>query len=218
VRFAFGECALDVATRQLLRDGREVPVPPKAFDLLALLVAERPRVVSKAEIHSRLWPGTFVTQSNLTSLMADLRTAIADGARQRRFVRTVHGVGYAFCGVVEDDAPAEPSLGRLRSGFRLFCQDREIALQEGENVLGRTGDVAVWIDSATVSRRHAQLVVDGGRVVLEDLGSRNGTWVRGERIAAPVELQHGDEFRLGRVPVTLRALRTHGSTRSSTRP
>ena len=217
MRIAFAECALDLATRQLLRGGREMPVPPKAFDLLALLVGERPRALSKKEIHERLWPGTFVTQSNLSSLMADLRTALGDDAREPRYVRTVHGFGYAFCGAVEETAATEPPSRKAHAGFRLFCQDREIALREGENLLGRTDDTAVWIDSATVSRRHARLLVERGRVVLEDLGSRNGTWVRGERVIAPVELRDGEEFRVGRVPVTLRAVRVAGSTRSSTR-
>jgi DNA-binding winged helix-turn-helix (wHTH) protein len=215
VRIAFAECALDLATRQLFRGGQEVPVPPKAFDLLALLVAERPRAVSKREIHERLWPGTFVTQSNLSSLMADLRTALDDDAREPRYVRTVHRFGYAFCGGV--DGPAGKGPRNAHAGFRLFCQDREIALREGENILGRTEDTAVWIDSATVSRRHARLLVERGCVVLEDLGSRNGTWVHDARIIAPVELRDGDEFRVGRVPVMLRAVRVAGSTRSSTR-
>jgi DNA-binding winged helix-turn-helix (wHTH) protein len=217
VRIAFGDCALDLDTRQLLRGGRDVPVPPKAFDLLALLVAERPRALSKREIHERLWPGTFVTQSNLTSLMADIRTALGDDAREPLFVRTVHGFGYAFCGRAEEGGATRTSHRKGNAAFRLHCQDREIALQEGENVLGRTEDAAVWIDSATVSRRHARLSVERGRVVLEDLGSRNGTWLRGQRLAAPVELKDGDEFRLGRVPVTLRTARVAGSTRSSTR-
>jgi DNA-binding winged helix-turn-helix (wHTH) protein len=215
VRIAFAECVFDLATRQLLRKGEEVPLPPKAFDLLALLIAERPRAISKQEIRDRLWPGTFVTESNLTSLMSDLRTALGDDARDPCFVRTVHGHGYAFCGVVEGRAAPRPR--KAGSAVRLFCQDREIALREGENVLGRTDDVAVWIDSATVSRLHARLLVAGGKVHLEDLGSRNGTWVRGERIGSVVELSDGDEFRVGRVPITLRVMRAGSSTRSSSR-
>jgi DNA-binding winged helix-turn-helix (wHTH) protein len=216
VRLSFGECVLDLAARQLLRAGEELPLPPKTFELLALLVAERPRVVSKKEIRDRLWPDTFVTESNLTSLMSELRAALGDDARDPRLVRTVHGHGYAFCGVVEGQA--EPRRRPDGPAFRLFCQDREIALREGENVLGRTDDAAVWIDSATVSRLHARLRVANGKVHLEDLGSRNGTWVRGRRIDSVVELSDGDEFRVGRVPVTLRVMRARSSTRSSSRP
>lgn len=216
MRIWFAECVFDLATRQLLRAGEEVPLPPKAFDLLALLIDERPRVVSKKDIRDRLWPETFVTESNLTSLMSELRAALGDDARDPRCVRTVHGHGYAFCGVVDRQEKQRPREGGL--AFRLFCQDREIALREGENVLGRTDDVAVWIDSATVSRLHARLLVAGGKVHLEDLGSRNGTWVHGQRIGSVVELSDGDQFRVGRVPVTLRAMRAGSSTRSSSRP
>jgi DNA-binding winged helix-turn-helix (wHTH) protein len=216
VRISFADCVFDLATRQILRTGEEVPLPPKAFDLLALLIAERPRAVSKKEIRDRLWPGTFVTESNLTSLMSELRAALRDDARHPRLVRTVHGHGYAFCGGVERPADQRPRRGG--PAFRLCCQDREIALREGENVLGRTDDAAVWVDSATVSRRHARLLVARGKVHLEDLGSRNGTWVRGQRIASAVELSDGDEFRVGRVPVTLRVMRAGSSTRSSSRP
>ena len=91
-------------------------------------------------------------------------------------------------------------------------------MQEGENLLGRTEEAAVWIDSSTGSRHHARIVVGDGKVLLEDLGSRNGTWVRGKRLAAPVELSDGEEFRVGRIPVTVRRMRAGSSTRSTSRP
>jgi pSer/pThr/pTyr-binding forkhead associated (FHA) protein len=79
-------------------------------------------------------------------------------------------------------------------------------LHEGENVLGRVEDGVVWIESPTVSRRHARIVVEGGRAILEDLASKNGTFLRGERIARPTPLSDGDEIRLGRVRMGVRAL------------
>ena len=76
---------------------------------------------------------------------------------------------------------------------------------DGENVLGREPAAAVFIDDATVSRHHARIVIDRGRAVLEDLGSKNGTWLRGHpdrRVARP--LVDGDEIRIGSVPMTFR--------------
>jgi DNA-binding winged helix-turn-helix (wHTH) protein len=203
LRLQFGEFILDAGSRQLLQDGREVRLVPKGFDLLQLLLERRPDAVSKREIRDRLWPDTFVSDSNLTSLVTDLRAALADDAREPRFVRTVFGRGYAFAG-------AATALGAQTSGpsprVRLFSEDREFALREGENVIGRDEDTAVRIDSQTASRRHARIVVSGGGATLEDLGSRNGTYLGGERVTRVRPLHDGDEIRIGRVVLTFRVL------------
>jgi pSer/pThr/pTyr-binding forkhead associated (FHA) protein len=98
--------------------------------------------------------------------------------------------------------------------YRLVFADREVALGPGENLLGRVDDGVAWIESPTVSRRHARILVEGGRATLEDLGSKNGTFVRGERISAPTPLIHGDVIRLGRVSMTLHAVRADQTTLS----
>jgi DNA-binding winged helix-turn-helix (wHTH) protein len=217
VRLQFGAFDLDLESRQLLRAGDEVVLPPKAFLLLELLVVRRPRALSRAQIRDHLWPGTFVSESNLNTLVTQIRTALEDDAKSPLFVRTVHGFGYAFSGKVRPASPA-PRITVPMPGvrLRLFCQDREAALSEGENILGRTDEATVWIDAPTVSRRHARIVVSDGRATLEDLRSRNGTWLRGERIESIRVLADGDEIRLGRVPATFRVLGA-GSTRSSSK-
>jgi DNA-binding winged helix-turn-helix (wHTH) protein len=208
----FGEFELDRAGRQLLRDGRPLRLSPKALALLELLLERRQAAVSKAEIRDHVWPGTFVADSNLTSLVTELRTALGDDPRKPRFVRTVYGFGYAFCG--EATGPSRRGAGR----HRLYGDGREIAVAEGELVLGRGNDVDVLIDAASVSRRHARIRVRDGRATLEDLRSKNGTFVRGERLFGPYDLRDGDEIRLGYVPFTFRVLRTAAeSTRTATR-
>ncbi len=102
MRFRFGECVLNDQSREILRAGEPVRVTPKAFELLTLLLRERPRAVPKSELHDRLWPDTFVAESNLPSLMKEVRTAVAEPARAGRHLRTVHGFGYAFCGTAEE--------------------------------------------------------------------------------------------------------------------
>lgn len=102
MRFRFGDCVLDEESRQLLRGGTHVHVTPKAFQLLAILLRERPRAVSKTELHERLWPTTFVSDSNLPSLMREVRSAIDDAARGGRHLRTAYRFGYAFCGTAEE--------------------------------------------------------------------------------------------------------------------
>jgi DNA-binding winged helix-turn-helix (wHTH) protein len=214
VRILFGEFVLDRETRQLLRGEEEVHLVPKAFELLDMLVDERPKALSKARVRDRLWPRTFVSDSNLTSLVTELRGALGDDARHPRFIRTVSGFGYAFCGAAArtDEPPGNWESSGARP--RLLYQGREITLRNGENVLGRADEVVGCIDSPTVSRRHARILVRDGEATLEDLGSRNGTYLRGERVRSPSILVDGDEIRLGRVPIMFRARRPAGSTES----
>src|SRR5206468_10723387 len=110
----------------------------------------------------------------------------------------VHTYGYAFSGTT-DAPPAAAAVSALRDEriCRLVWGDREITLAEGENLLGRDRQAVVWIDSATVSRRHARIVVTEGEAVVEDLGSRNGTSVQGQRIRGSMRLADGDRLRLG---------------------
>ena len=202
----FGDFAVDFGSRQLLRGAEEIHLGPKALELLEALLTNRPRALSKAQLQARLWPRTFVSESNLTTLVAELRTALGDNARQPRFIRTVYGFGYAFCGTATEapDVIRPTTRGGVR--LRLFLDDREIALREGENVLGRVDEGVAWFESPTVSRRHARILVADGRATLEDLGSKNGTFVGGQRLTSPTTLSDGDEILLGHVRMTFRVL------------
>jgi DNA-binding winged helix-turn-helix (wHTH) protein len=202
----FGDFAVDFGSRQLLRGTAAVHLGPKALELLELLLRSRPRALTKAQLRDQLWPRTFVSESNLTSLVTELRTAIGDRARQPRFIRTVYGFGYAFCGEAVEVAAAPPAARPPAVRLRLFLEDREIALREGENLLGRVDEGIAWLESPTVSRRHARIVVTGGKATLEDLGSKNGTYLRGRPLTSPSPLSDGDEILLGRVRMTFRVL------------
>jgi len=208
----FGDFVLDPGTRQLRRGEEERHLGPKAFELLELLLQNRPNVLSKARLHDRLWSGTFVSGSTLATVVGEIRAALDDDAASPRYLRTVHGVGYAFCGEASDDEKTAASAPATRLSYRLLFEDREITLRPGENLLGRVDEGVLWIDSPSVSRRHARIRVEGGRAVLEDLGSKNGTFWRGQRISAPVPLADGDEFRLGKVRLTLRVLPADATT------
>jgi DNA-binding winged helix-turn-helix (wHTH) protein len=215
VALAFGDFSLDLESRQLLRSGKAVRLSPKALQLLELLVAERPRALAKAEIRDRLWPRTFVSESSLTGLVATLRRALGDSARDPRYLRTVHGLGYAFCGVVTEDPPRRKSPARRGLHFRLTWEGGDVSLAEGENVLGRVEEAAAWIESASVSRRHARILVSDGKARLEDLGSKNGTFLNGRKITSAVALADADEIRLGVVPTTFRVVGGATSTRTA---
>jgi len=214
MRVSFGDCVLDLERRQLVRGDRDVHLTPKALDLLALLVAERPRAVAKTEIRDRLWPGTFVSESNLTTLVAELRAALGDAARSPRYVKTVHRFGYAFCGSAAERSGRPPAGRRRGPHFTLEWAGGEVSLHDGENVIGREEHAAAWIESASVSRRHARIVVSEGTATLEDLGSKNGTFLRGQRLTSAVVLASGEQILVGVVPLRFRAFATADSTRT----
>ena len=211
MRVRFGDCKVDTETRQLIRSGNPVHVSPRAFELLRLLLERRPKALSKAELHERLWPGTFVSDSALAGLVREIRAALGDRARQPRYLRTLPAFGYAFCGVAAEIAHVAARSADV--SYRLLWKGRDVTLTEGETVLGRGPDSAVWIDDESVSRRHARLRITAGAVRLEDLDSKNGTFVNGRRVEA-AELADKDEIRLGSVSLTLRILSRVGTTRA----
>ena len=133
-------------------------------------------------------------------------------------MRTVHGVGYAFCGEATEERPVGVPAPAARLSYRLLFDDREVGLRPGENLLGRIDEGVLWIDSPRVSRRHARIRIEGGQAFLEDLGSKNGTYWRGQRISAPVLLSDGDEIRLGKVSLTLRILPVDTTTLTDQAP
>lgn len=213
--FRFGETFLDPQTRELFRAGRPVPISPKALRLIETLIERRPKAVSKQELQDVLWPGIFVTEGNLARLVSEARDAIGDNAQSPRFLRTVHRFGYAFSGPLAVEPRRESAVTRPQSVFRLIWGDREIALAEGENVLGRDPDSHLCIDVHSVSRRHARVLVNGDRATIEDLGSKNGTFVEKRRLTSPSTLDDGDEIRIGTVPITVRRYPQGGTTETA---
>jgi DNA-binding winged helix-turn-helix (wHTH) protein len=213
----FDRFELDVDRRLLTRDGQAVALTRKAFDLLELLVRERPRALSKQRVRARVWPDAVVSESTLNSLIAELRAALDDDAREPRYIRTVHGFGYAFAVEAHDASKALAGSGAAAAAFpiaRLLWESRLIPLANGENLIGRDEDVTVRIDAPSVSRRHARLTVAAGvPATLEDLGSKNGTWVAGQRLAQEVTPLHdGDVLRLGKVELVFLDAKEKGST------
>jgi DNA-binding winged helix-turn-helix (wHTH) protein len=198
VRVRFESFVVDRETRQLLGDGSRIHLSPKAFDVLCCLIEARPRVVEKTELLGRIWPDAFVQDAGLNVLIGEVRRALADDARQPRYVRTVHGVGYAFCAEAHD-ADEAASGGGIPCW--LVSADRTFRLAEGPNVIGRDPGSGVWLDAPSVSRRHARITVDSAtrRVILEDLGSTNGCLVSGKTVQGPVGLSDGNAVTIGSV-------------------
>lgn len=191
----FGRFALDRAARQLTADRAPVHLTPKAFDLLALLVKEAPRVVTKAELHSHLWPDSFVSDASLLGLVKEVRRAMNDEG-DGTLIRTAHRVGYAFAASVEPG----PS-GSGQSAAWAMVGDVCVPLREGENLIGRDPACAIRVDLLGISRRHARIVVSGRDATIEDLGSKNGTMLDGEPVERATALREGDQIQVGGVIV-----------------
>jgi DNA-binding winged helix-turn-helix (wHTH) protein len=219
VRIRLGDSTFDADARQLLRDGKEIHLSPKAFDLLRMLIDQRPRALSKQELHAHLWPATFVSDTNLATLIAEIREALGDTARRPQFIRTAHRFGYAFSGEAVEEAVAPvsgaPPVGPGRrpahepTDFCWLVKDgKRLPLGPGENILGRESDEGcIRIDSPTVSRRHARIWISSSGVSLEDLDSKNGTYLKGEPVSTPVALADGDEIRIGSIALRFRMAR-----------
>lgn len=201
-RVQFGPFSLDASTRQLRRDGAEIHLPRKAFELLWTLITERPRVMGKQELQRAIWPDSHVDAAGLNVLVGDLRKALGDDAKSPRYIRTVHGVGFAFCG----DVGSGPGESTSEVAAWVVAGERTFRLSDGDNAIGRDPRSPVWIDVPGVSRRHAAIDVDvaRGTARLRDLGSTNGTFIGRTRIADAVELSDGDAFEVGTVSLTFR--------------
>jgi DNA-binding winged helix-turn-helix (wHTH) protein len=206
MRLRFGDCVFDGEARKLTRSGQAVALSPRAFQLLQVLLERRPRVVSRRDLYDLLWPKTFVSDTSLPRVVTELRKALGDTRGTAHLIRTVHGFGYAFAGQAID------ADGHTSSSCSLAVGGQMHRLLEGENVLGRGRECSVRVDASQVSRRHARILVAGAEGTIEDLSSKNGTYVNGRRLTGPLRLARGDQISLGSAVLTFVAESDPGST------
>jgi DNA-binding winged helix-turn-helix (wHTH) protein len=216
VKIRFADCTLDVDARQLVRGGTIAHLPPKAFELLTLLIENRPRVLPKSELIERVWPGVFVSDASLAKVVSRIRKAIGQ-VDDTRIIRTVHGCGYAFAADVDDQSGVASIPGAGHAGCYLVCGRREFPLVDGDHIVGRDASSSIRLDSPKVSRQHARLTVRGVSATVLDLGSKNGSFVRGIRLTAPRMLQPGDDLRIGPFALVFHVVNYSGSTESELR-
>jgi DNA-binding winged helix-turn-helix (wHTH) protein len=218
VTVRFGLFTLDTDRRLLQRHDADVHLTPKAFDLLALLIQEAPRVLRKEELHERLWPGTFVSDATLVGLIKEIRRQLDDRDATSRLVRTAFGVGYAFCGTVETTGMPpgrrKPDIGG--ESWWIVAGGRNIPLVEGEHLIGRDPASTVWLDVPGVSRRHARIVIDRHGASIEDLESKNGTTLREQVVTGPSPLRDGDRIQVGPIVVVFHVSASGPSTATLT--
>jgi DNA-binding winged helix-turn-helix (wHTH) protein len=215
MRVRFGDFVLDTGIRELTRGGTVQALSSKAFDLLAILVTERPRIVSKARLQEQLWPNRFVVEKNLANLVSEIRAALGEDASNPRFIRTAHRIGYAFRTAVNTKRLVDPEAPSNSGECRLSWHGQRMTLGDGRHTLGRDPNADIYLDSTSVSRTHASIQIADGQAKLEDLGSKNGTFVGKHRIHSITVLADGDRIRIGAIELTFRIIQAAGSTRTS---
>jgi DNA-binding winged helix-turn-helix (wHTH) protein len=178
-----------------------VHLEPRMMELLLFLAQHPGEVVGKNEIIDSVWDQQIVANSALTRCLTLLRQALGDDARNPTYIETIPKRGYRLIAEVEGLAPAEEGGRRQPSKFCVQVGERVILLLQGENLIGRAPDVTVVVDSPKVSRHHARILVDGDTATLEDIGSKNGTYLRREKLTKPAVLADHDEIVVGSIAV-----------------
>src|SRR6266705_692414 len=100
--YEFGPFQVDTSKRLLMRESQPIPLMPKAFDTLLVLIENSDRVLDKDELIERLWPDTVVEENNLTQNISALRKALGESPNERRYIVTVPGRGYRFAASVRE--------------------------------------------------------------------------------------------------------------------
>lgn len=125
--YRFGDFTVDTDQKVLLRQGKPLPLTPKVFDTLLILIAKSGRIVEKEELMGRLWPDTFVEESNLTFNIQQLRKALGDDARHPQFIETVPRRGYRFIAHVEELLDSSVATSQIAS-TRIEAADSDLII------------------------------------------------------------------------------------------
>ena len=135
MRLVFGDCVLDPERRELSRGGRAVPTGPQVFDLLAYLLKNRGRVVSRDDLLASVWDGRIVSDSTLASHINAVRQAIGDSGQEQRLLRTIARKGFRFVGEVsEAPAPASAAPSHAESRRTEAFATRELPIPDGPSI------------------------------------------------------------------------------------
>jgi DNA-binding winged helix-turn-helix (wHTH) protein len=210
VTYTFGPFCLDIRAGELRRNEERISVTPKVFQLLALLVENPGTLITKRELLEKIWGETNVEEGSVTRAITRLRSALGDNASDPEYVHTIPRRGYRFVAAVQ-------KVGDFaQSSFQVVVGERRYPLKEGENVLGRADDCEVRLELASISRHHAVIIIDGNRITLRDLRSKNGTFMGGRRIDGTVDVSDCHQIRLGSVTLILLSASGDPSTLTET--
>ena len=196
--YEFGCFRLDAGEYVLLRDGRAIPMSPKVFETLLVLVENSGHVVEKDELYKRVWQDAFVEETNLTKNISILRKILGDGDEERSFIETVPKRGYRFAVPVRKagsehngSKPAASSDNKIAVlPFANFSADQENDFfcdglaEELLNALARINGLKVAARTSSFSFREKQVDVGeigaalGVNTVLEGSVRKSGNRLR----------------------------------------
>jgi DNA-binding winged helix-turn-helix (wHTH) protein len=202
--FRLGEWLVEPDLNLISRGTETVRLETKVMELLVFLASRGSRLVTRREIFDGVWGTEFICDNTLTHATSELRSALGDDARRPRFIETIHSRGYRMLVPVTSLEGREMADPGTPSHCRILCGSRSVQLRQGLNLIGRAAEATVRVDSVWVSRHHACITIDGRNATIEDLDSRNATFLNGFKLTRPMPLTDGDTICLGKLSTALR--------------
>ena len=210
--YEFGRFRLDPDERLLLHNGKPVPLTPKVFDTLTVLVRQSGHLVLKEDLMKTLWPDSFVAEDNLTQNISTLRKALGEKGHEQRYVVTVPGKGYRFAAEVmeqsaESDKSTELMVGSYRRSRVLIEEEGESARETPSLPAARPGVIlAGWLKFAGLAAglvasvllvysfypRHTARVSEVDKIVVADFDNGTGDPVFDDTLNQALEVKLGE--------------------------
>jgi DNA-binding winged helix-turn-helix (wHTH) protein len=187
-----------------------VQLEQKVMAVLLCLAEHAGEAVTRQQLIDWVWDEGFVADNTITHAVAELRKSLGDCARKPRFIETIHRRGYRLIAPVRFDGAQPVMSSTPHPSFLAIARGVELPLYEGENLIGRAPDAVITIPSMKVSRHHAQITIEGETATLDDLGSKNGTFLNGTRVQQRVPLNGGDLVSIGCMTETIRVVDSLG--------
>ena len=195
--FRLRKWRVEPALNRLSLDDSTIQLELTLMDVLVCLAERAGEVLTRQEIVDRVWATEFISDNTLTHAVSELRDALGDEARNPSFIETIHRRGYRL---IAEVIRVEEGSSPIRAGpppLMLQTSEGDYPLVQGLNVIGRSVDSDICINCRKVSRHHAKIIVEGATATIEDLDSKNGTFVNGSRLDSPARLISGDEIWIG---------------------
>jgi DNA-binding winged helix-turn-helix (wHTH) protein len=202
--FRLGEWVVDPRANRVSQGTTTVQLEQRVMSVLLCLAENAGEVVTRQRLVDSVWDEGFVADNTVTHAIAELRKAFRDCARDPLFIETIHRRGYRLIAPVILDAPQADGYNLEPVRFLAIFRETEYPLWQGEYLIGRDPECAITIPSMKVSRHHARITVEGPRTLLDDLESKNGTFLNGIRIECSTAINGGDLIGIGRITETIR--------------
>lgn len=212
--FQLEEWRVEPRLGRMVRDQVVVTLRPRVMEALTFLAGRPGEVVAKRELVDAVWSSGFVADNTIVHCINELRDALGDTVTAPRFLQTIPRRGYRMLGRVKEIEEEGTPVTFEEAGFHLLGKRWAAFLIDGDNLIGRGGEARIIVPSARVSRHHARITASGDRAVVEDLESKNGTFVDEQRVTAPTVLRDGATLRFADLPLVFLRQRRHGPERT----